>query len=81
MGDIISKEQIAKQVIYLDFLFLKDGTSIIVKDLFKDLPVRLMEFKKNYKTQYARALQLIQAYAIIATETKLSVSYNLGEKT
>lgn len=46
MGDVISKEPMAK----------KDGTSVIVKDLFKDLPVRLNEFKKNYKTQYAKAL-------------------------
>ena len=53
---------------------------MIIKDLFKDLPVRLMEFKKTYKTQYARALQLLQAYAIIATESKITVSYNLGEK-
>lgn len=53
---------------------------MIVKDLFKDLPVRLAEFKKSYKNQYARALQLLQAYAIIATESKLSVAYNLGEK-
>jgi len=62
------------------FLTSKDGTSVIVKDLFKDLPVRLTEFKKSYKNQYARALQLLQAYAIIATESKLSVAYNLGEK-
>ena len=55
MGDVISKEQMAKKVSVFLIMY-QDGTSVIIKDLFKDLPVRLMEFKKNYKTQYARAL-------------------------
>ncbi|CDW77338.1 mismatch repair endonuclease pms2-like [Stylonychia lemnae] len=50
LGDVIQKEQVAKQ----------DGTSVIVKDLFKDLPVRMLEFKKNYKTQYAKTLLQLQ---------------------
>ncbi len=70
----------AKKVSVCNIKCSQDGTSVIIKDLFKDLPVRLMEFKKNYKTQYARTLQLLQAYAIIATQTNITVSYNLGEK-
>lgn len=79
MGDVISKEQMAKKV-WFNELMCQDGTSVIVKDIFKDLPVRLNEYKKNYKTQYTRALLLLQAYAIIATNSRLSVSNNAGDK-
>ena len=45
----------------------KDGTQVIVKDLFRDLTVRYIEFKKNHKNQYAKAIGMIQSYAMIAT--------------
>jgi DNA mismatch repair ATPase MutL len=45
-GTLISKEKVSK----------KDGTQVIVKDLFQDLPVRLIEFKKTYKQQYVKAI-------------------------
>ena len=46
LGTLIEKTQIAR----------KNGTQVIVKDLFRDLPVRLIEFKKNCKTQYAKCI-------------------------
>lgn len=52
---------------------------MIVKDLFHDLPVRLIEFKKTYKQQFAKAIQLMQAYAVIMTDTRLNVLSNQGE--
>ena len=39
MGTLASKEKISK----------KNGTQVIIKDLFKDLAVRYIEFKKTYK--------------------------------
>ena len=39
LGTLISKEKVSK----------KDGTQVIVKDLFRDLTVRYIEFKKNHK--------------------------------
>ena len=39
MGTLTSKEKVSK----------KDGTQVIVKNLFKDLTVRYQEFKKNHK--------------------------------
>jgi len=50
-----------------------------VKDLFKDLPVRLIEFKKGYKSQYSKAIGLLQSYAIIGIQTKLTVMSSQGD--
>lgn len=69
MGEVIFKEQMAKQ----------DGTCVIVKDLFKDIHVRLLEYKKTYKTQYAKALSHLQSYAYISTKTRISVAYSIGD--
>ena len=66
LGNLTSKEKVSK----------KDGTQVIVKGLFKDLKVRHIEFKKNHKNQYAKAVGLLQAYAMIATQTKFTVSNN-----
>lgn len=52
---------------------------MIVKDLFHDLPVRLIEFKKTYKQQYVKAIQLMQSYALILTDTKFTVQNNQGD--
>lgn len=52
---------------------------MIVRDLFKDLTVRYVEFKKNHKNQYAKTVAMMQSYAIIATQTKLTVFNSLGE--
>ena len=41
--------------------------------------MRLIEFKKNYKTQYAKCIQLMQQYAIISDKTKLAILNNQGE--
>jgi DNA mismatch repair protein PMS2 len=68
-GTLISKEKVSK----------KDGTQVIVKDLFHELPVRLIEFRKTYKQQYAKAIQLMQSYAIILTQTKFTVQNNQAE--
>ena len=69
LGNLTTKEKVSK----------KDGTQVIVKNLFKDLTVRYTEFKKSHKNQYAKAVAMLQAYAIIATQTKLTVSNNQGD--
>ena len=40
LGNLTDKTQIAR----------KNGTQVLVKDLFRDIPVRMGEYKKNYKT-------------------------------
>ena len=69
LGTLISKEKISK----------KNGTQVVIKDLFRDLAVRLVEFKKSYKAQYAKAIAMLQSYAMIATHTKMSILNNLGD--
>lgn len=41
------------------------GTTITIEGLFKTLPVRRKEFEKNLKREYAKAQNLLQAYALI----------------
>lgn len=43
------------------------GTSIQLSQLFKPLPVRFKDFKKNIKKEYTHLLSIIQSYAIIQT--------------
>ena len=42
-----------------------------IKDLFKPLPVRYKAFQRNVKKEYVKLVQLLQAYAIVATGVKL----------
>ncbi|KAF8597572.1 hypothetical protein BDV93DRAFT_527349 [Ceratobasidium sp. AG-I] len=41
------------------------GTSVLVEKLFAPLPVRRRELERMIKRDYARALQLMQAYALV----------------
>lgn len=50
------------------------GTTVVVENLFQNLPVRRRELEKNIKREYGKVLGILQAYACISTEVKLSVS-------
>ena len=50
------------------------GTMVIVEDLFINLPVRRRELEKNIKREYGKVLGLLQAYACISTEARISTS-------
>ena len=50
-----------------------------MREIFGLLPVRLSEFKKSHKTQFARCVSLLQQYGVIATHCKILVSNNQGE--
>jgi len=52
------------------------GTSVSVREMFSLLPVRLSEFKKSHKTQFARCVSLLQQYGVISTHCKITVSNN-----
>ncbi|SNX82907.1 related to PMS1 - DNA mismatch repair protein [Melanopsichium pennsylvanicum] len=41
------------------------GTTITIEGLFKTLPVRRKEFEKNFKREFTKAQNLLQAYALI----------------
>ena len=63
-GKLKSKSVIASQ----------KGTSVVVEDLFFNLPVRRKELEKNIKREYGKVLSLLHAYACISTGVKLVVS-------
>lgn len=50
------------------------GTTVVVENIFANLPVRRRELEKNIKREYGKALAVLQAYACISTRVKLSVS-------
>lgn len=54
------------------------GTSVILGNLFKTVPVRHKEFEKHVRREYARCLQLLQAYALVVPAVKLTVSNQGG---
>lgn len=56
------------------------GTTLQLTDIFHSLPVRRQEFKRNIKREYGKALVMLQAYSIISTNIKISVSNQAGKK-
>ncbi|CAD6581778.1 MAG: hypothetical protein ASARMPRED_000700 [Alectoria sarmentosa] len=50
------------------------GTTVAVEDLFRSLPVRRRELEKNIKREYGKVLAILQAYACISTQARISVS-------
>ena len=53
---------------------------VAVETIFKSLPVRRQELEKNIKREYGKVLVLLQAYACISTNVKVSVSNVMGKK-
>jgi DNA mismatch repair protein PMS2 len=49
------------------------GTTVVVEDLFRNLPVRRKELEKNIKREYGKVLGVLNAYACISTGVKFSV--------
>ncbi|EFJ46987.1 hypothetical protein VOLCADRAFT_61805 [Volvox carteri f. nagariensis] len=57
------------------------GTTVAVKNLFATMPVRHKEFLRNLKRDFARAVAVLQAYALIATHARLIVTNQAGKAT
>lgn len=59
------------------------GTTVAIEDVFWNLPVRRRELEKNIKREYAKALGVLQAYACISTQARISISNAMakGKKT
>jgi hypothetical protein len=62
-GEVISSTPISHAV----------GTSVSVKEVFRNLPVRQEEFLKNVKREYGKLLPLIQSYMLICDNVKISL--------
>jgi len=51
---------------------MQRGTTILLSGLFKPLPVRRKEFERTVKREYAKALSLLYAYALVPASISLS---------
>ncbi|KAK8233167.1 DNA mismatch repair protein-like protein pms1 [Phyllosticta capitalensis] len=50
------------------------GTTVVVENLFHNLPVRRKELEKNIKREYGKVLGLLHAYACISSGVRFAVS-------
>lgn len=55
------------------------GTTVSVQNLFYTLPVRHKEFQRNIKKEYAKMVQVLQAYCIISAGIRVSCTNQLGQ--
>eukprot|EP01087_Luapelamoeba_hula_P020009 TRINITY_DN6728_c2_g1_i3.p1 TRINITY_DN6728_c2_g1~~TRINITY_DN6728_c2_g1_i3.p1 ORF type:complete len:904 (-),score=142.25 TRINITY_DN6728_c2_g1_i3:51-2762(-) len=54
------------------------GTTVTVTNLFKRLPVRHQEFKKNCKREFAKLNMLLQAYGVVSEKKRISLLHDKG---
>uniref|UniRef100_K7G4E2 Mismatch repair endonuclease PMS2 n=1 Tax=Pelodiscus sinensis TaxID=13735 RepID=K7G4E2_PELSI len=57
----------------------QQGTTVSVQQLFYTLPVRHKEFQRNIKKEYAKMVQLLQAYCIISTGVRINCTNQVGQ--
>uniref|UniRef100_A0A096MVU2 PMS1 homolog 2, mismatch repair system component n=1 Tax=Papio anubis TaxID=9555 RepID=A0A096MVU2_PAPAN len=55
------------------------GTTVSIQQLFSTLPVRHKEFQRNIKKEYAKMVQVLQAYCIISAGIRVSCTNQLGQ--
>ncbi|XP_053131769.1 mismatch repair endonuclease PMS2 isoform X2 [Hemicordylus capensis] len=57
----------------------QQGTTVSVQQLFCTLPVRHKEFQRNVKKEYAKMVQVLQAYCIISTGVRINCTNQVGQ--
>ncbi|XP_067316641.1 mismatch repair endonuclease PMS2 [Anolis sagrei] len=57
----------------------QQGTTVSVQQLFHTLPVRHKEFQRNIKKEYAKMVQVLQAYCIISTGVRITCTNQVGQ--
>ncbi|KAM1534389.1 hypothetical protein PS1_008169 [Malus domestica] len=55
------------------------GTTVTVKNLFSNLPVRCKEFSRNIRKEYGKLVSLLNAYALIAKGVRLVCTNATGK--
>ncbi|XP_012939969.1 mismatch repair endonuclease PMS2 [Aplysia californica] len=63
-GRIVSQKSTPRQI----------GTSVVVQNIFHTLPVRHKEFTRNLKKEFARLVQVLNAYCIVNTGVRITCS-------
>ncbi|NXJ08346.1 PMS2 endonuclease, partial [Odontophorus gujanensis] len=57
----------------------QQGTTVSVQHLFHTLPVRHKEFQRNIKKEYAKMVQILQAYCIISKGVRINCTNQVGQ--
>uniref|UniRef100_A0A6I8N010 PMS1 homolog 2, mismatch repair system component n=1 Tax=Ornithorhynchus anatinus TaxID=9258 RepID=A0A6I8N010_ORNAN len=57
----------------------QQGTTVIVQQLFYTLPVRHKEFQRNIKKEFAKMVQVLQAYCIISAGIRINCTNQVGQ--
>ncbi|KAM3917108.1 mismatch repair endonuclease PMS2 isoform 2-T2 [Leptodactylus fuscus] len=68
-GKIVQKSPLPRQ----------QGTTVSVQQLFYTLPVRHKEFLRNTKKEFAKMVQVLQAYCIISTGVRINCTNQVGQ--
>ncbi|CAN2390477.1 somatic hypermutation of immunoglobulin genes, partial [Pristimantis euphronides] len=68
-GKIIQKSPLPRQ----------QGTTVCVQQLFYTLPVRHKEFQRNIKKDFAKMVQVLQAYCIISVGVRINCTNQVGQ--
>ncbi|XP_020878258.1 DNA mismatch repair protein PMS1 isoform X1 [Arabidopsis lyrata subsp. lyrata] len=68
-GLLTAEKKIARQI----------GTTVTVRKLFSNLPVRSKEFKRNIRKEYGKLVSLLNAYALIAKGVRFVCSNTSGK--
>ncbi|XP_005145373.3 mismatch repair endonuclease PMS2 isoform X1 [Melopsittacus undulatus] len=55
------------------------GTTVNIQQLFYTLPVRHKEFQRNIKKEYAKMVQLLQAYCIVLKGVRINCTNQVGQ--
>ncbi|CAM8933258.1 unnamed protein product [Rhodiola kirilowii] len=70
-GVLLDEKKIARQV----------GTTVTVKKLFCNLPVRSKEFSRNIRKEYGKLVSLLNAYAVISKGVRIVCSNTTGKNS
>ncbi|NWU95485.1 PMS2 endonuclease, partial [Upupa epops] len=57
----------------------QQGTTVNIQQLFYTLPVRHKEFQRNIKKEYAKMVQVLQAYCIVSKGVRINCSNQVGQ--
>ncbi|KAJ7977551.1 DNA mismatch repair protein [Quillaja saponaria] len=68
-GLLVAERKTARQI----------GTTVTVKKLFSNLPVRSKEFSRNIRKEYGKLVSLLNAYALISKGVRLVCTNTTGK--
>ncbi|KFP35113.1 Mismatch repair endonuclease PMS2, partial [Chlamydotis macqueenii] len=57
----------------------QQGTTVNIQQLFYTLPVRHKEFQRNIKKEYAKMVQILQAYCIVSKGVRINCTNQVGQ--